>query len=247
VNWIETQFPSLIPQLAPVLSPVEAARDELSLRAAAVVAACPSQHTALEPGSLPGRLRVVSPARFYAEVRAEVSAPAAARGKPADGLAAGPQVPAAASANLDHERVLRSAGALLRITGIHHVQRALEKAEAGALPGIETLELYVCDEGCWGSPLLPEDPFVARHRAAGIAVSRAPAAPRPRPYLARPGQRLDADMAGAIRKLSAIDELARRLPGRNCRVCGAPSCAALAEDIVLGRHPGPGCPLEEKP
>ena len=38
--------------------------------AAAVVVACPSQHTALEPGSLPGRLRVVSPARFYAEVGA---------------------------------------------------------------------------------------------------------------------------------------------------------------------------------
>ena len=61
VNLVETHFPSLLPQLAPYLSPVEAARDEYSLQALAVVAACPEQYIALHPGSLPGRLRVLSP------------------------------------------------------------------------------------------------------------------------------------------------------------------------------------------
>jgi hypothetical protein len=60
VNLVETHFPSLLPQLAPFLSPVEAARDEYNLQALTVVAACPEQYVALHPGSLPGRLRVLS-------------------------------------------------------------------------------------------------------------------------------------------------------------------------------------------
>lgn len=236
VNWIQTQFPSLLPQLAPYCSPVEAARGELSLRSTAIVAACPAQHTVLESEGLSGRLRVLSPARFYQALQnllARNPGPAAGAGKPAW---APPGRPLAAPD-----------GAILRITGASHVQRALEQTEAGKLKGVEVLELFFCDEGCWGSPLLPEDPYVARHRAGDFTPPPAPAAPRPRPYLARPGLRLDEDMVGAMRKLAAIDELTRRLPGRDCRLCGSPSCAALAEDIVLGRHPGPGCPMEEEP
>jgi ArsR family metal-binding transcriptional regulator len=58
---------------------------------------------------------------------------------------------------------------------------------------------------------------------------------RTAPFAARPGMRLDSDMARAIRKLSQMNELTRGLPGRNCGQCGAPTCAALAEDIVLDR------------
>ena len=42
-------------------------------------------------------------------------------------------------------------------------------------------------------------------------------------------------MRAAIEKLARIDALSRRLPGRDCGVCGAPTCAAFAEDVVLGR------------
>ena len=42
-------------------------------------------------------------------------------------------------------------------------------------------------------------------------------------------------------KLSRIDELAKSLPGRDCGACGCPSCAALAEDIVLGRAAREAC------
>ena len=51
----------------------------------------------------------------------------------------------------------------------------------------------------------------------------------------RPGLRLDSDMARAIEKLGQIDVITEALPGRDCGVCGAPTCAALAEDVVLGR------------
>jgi len=231
VNLVETHFPSLLPQLAPYLSPVEAARDEFSLQALAVVAACPEQYIALHPGSLPGRLRVLSPARAAAAVSKVLKRENP--GEPPAGREGSPSEPRAAEPGV------------LRVTGLGHVLRALEKAEAAALDGVEVLVLYACDQGCWGSPLFPEDPFLARNRAAGMRVGKAPAQARSRPFMARPGLRLDEEMQGAMRKLALIDELTRRLPGRDCGICGAPTCASHAEDIVLGRVPGPGCPLEE--
>jgi Na+-translocating ferredoxin:NAD+ oxidoreductase RNF subunit RnfB len=57
----------------------------------------------------------------------------------------------------------------------------------------------------------------------------------------RPGVRLDPEMGEAIRKLTLIDTMTRSLPGRDCGACGAPTCAAFAEDTVMGRA-AEGCP-----
>jgi Na+-translocating ferredoxin:NAD+ oxidoreductase RNF subunit RnfB len=46
--------------------------------------------------------------------------------------------------------------------------------------------------------------------------------------------KIDADMVTAMKKLEAIEEIAKRLPGLDCGSCGSPSCHAMAEDIVLG-------------
>jgi Na+-translocating ferredoxin:NAD+ oxidoreductase RNF subunit RnfB len=53
--------------------------------------------------------------------------------------------------------------------------------------------------------------------------------------LPRLGLRLDNEMSKAMEKLAKIEETTRSLPGRDCGRCGAPTCAALAEDFVLGR------------
>jgi serine/threonine-protein kinase RsbT len=239
VNLIEAHFPSLLPQLAPFLSPLEAARDAYSLQPLAMVPACPSQATVLHPGSLPGRLQLLSPARL-----AEALRPLTARGAPARPEGQGRPEPERAAAE-----------GVLRVTGARHVLRVLEKAEAGALQGIELIEPYLCEQGCWGSPLFPEDPFLSRYRASltdgGRALSPgaepARALRRVRPFLPRSGVRLDEDMLAAMRKLARIDELVRALPGRDCGLCGAPTCASLAEDIVTGRAPETGCPIQENP
>lgn len=46
--------------------------------------------------------------------------------------------------------------------------------------------------------------------------------------------RLDSDLSTAMRKVQQIEELEQQLPGMDCGSCGAPSCRALAEDIVRG-------------
>ena len=136
----------------------------------------------------------------------------------------------------------------LAVSGVRHVLRALSAAESGALTGTSLLDLTLCDSGCSGSPLLSTDPFLSLHRwqqaflgTSGRAGETAGVVRREKPYAQRSGVRLDSDMAEAIRKLSRIDELARTLPGRDCGACGAPTCGAFAEDVVLGRAAADGC------
>ncbi len=49
-------------------------------------------------------------------------------------------------------------------------------------------------------------------------------------------------MAKAIDKLARLDAVRRELPGKDCGACGAPTCAALAEDVVLERADVTLCP-----
>ena len=45
---------------------------------------------------------------------------------------------------------------------------------------------------------------------------------------------LDADFRTAMEKMKTMREIEARLYGMDCGSCGAPSCKALAEDIVRG-------------
>ena len=131
------------------------------------------------------------------------------------------------------------------MAGVPHVLAVLEAVEDDRLPGVSVVEPYLCDGGCFGSPLLAEDAHVAAWRWAAVgdaAPGDGRSRDRARPFHARPGIRLDADMAVAIRKLAQLDAETRALPGRDCGVCGAPTCAALAEDIVMGRAARADCP-----
>jgi Na+-translocating ferredoxin:NAD+ oxidoreductase RNF subunit RnfB len=49
-----------------------------------------------------------------------------------------------------------------------------------------------------------------------------------------PVLKLDDDMERALDMLQRIDTIDEGLPGLDCGACGAPSCRALAEDIVRG-------------
>ncbi len=143
---------------------------------------------------------------------------------------------------------------LLVVSGIRHVMAVLEEIENGLLEDVTALEPYACEGGCFGSPLLFEDHHVARRRwsrgkaaveaagAAGVAARHAVAVSRRRTYAARPGIRLDADMGRAIQKLGRLQSVTRSLPGRDCGACGAPTCAALAEDVVMERAGIELCP-----
>ncbi|MEW6197649.1 MAG: [Fe-Fe] hydrogenase large subunit C-terminal domain-containing protein [Planctomycetota bacterium] len=247
VNLIETKFPSLIPHVAPFLSVMEALRTELDGRRAVFAATCPSQRTAVLSDDAPSKPEVVLPAALRAAVRPRLHSEDA--GLPPRRAGSGPALQGSAGVppadpNRDREGAEGVTDErVLRATGLRHVMSILNAIEDGLANDLTVVEPWACDEGCFGSPLLADDPFLARRRwtpppdAAGPAVTRR----RARPLTPRPGLRLDDDMTKAIGKLARIDKLRRALPGCDCGWCGSPTCATLAEDIVRGRAAADAC------
>lgn len=226
VNIIEMRFPSLIGHLAPFAPPVVAAHDLFVGERAAFVALCPCQRTALEA--------VRSPA-------AEIIVPATLRSAALPLAMAHRHEHAPPHFKVPADYQLQD---VLEVTGITHVMKILELTENGMMDDVAVLEPYLCEKGCFGSPLLWESPFAASHRwseMAGKCDRHAQALRRRKPFEARRSMQLDKDMDKAMEKLSQIEEFTRTLPGKDCGLCGCPTCAAYAEDVVLGRVPAGGC------
>lgn len=229
LNLIAVKFPALLPRVAAYLSPIEAAARELADARVAFAAACPAQATAVASGRSEGRHRVGSARTLNRSVQAVAEV----------GKAPPPGRPAAGSSGSGPDGTLR-------VYGIRHVMRVLDELENGLHGDLTVLAPYACDLGCFGSPLMIADAFTARRRS--LRSRRSARSPgrvfeRSEPIRPRPGLRLDPDMGQAIAKLARIDALRRRLPGRDCGTCGAPTCEALAEDVALGRAPISACPF----
>lgn len=135
----------------------------------------------------------------------------------------------------------------IAVDGIENVIKVLEDIEDGKLPEVEFVEVNACTQGCVGGCLTVENPFVAKARIKRLMkylpVSRNKAEPRDetvsrmlweKPLEAAPDVRMSAGVEAAVEKLAEIERLIGELPGLDCGSCGAPSCRALAEDIVMG-------------
>jgi len=137
----------------------------------------------------------------------------------------------------------------IAVDGIDNVIRVLDEIENDKLSSIRFVELNACPGGCVGGCLAAENPFVARARIQRMGLEMAEDKSKNSvdqicldpeilnwQYTPEYGSilRLDADRVVAMRKLADIENLFKTLPGIDCGSCGAPSCHALAEDIVNG-------------
>ncbi len=135
----------------------------------------------------------------------------------------------------------------LAVDGIHNVIAILEEIENERLEDVDFVEALACTGGCLGGPLTVENKYVARTRLKkhieeakqkGIPPDRQEKTEEELVWSGnieyRPVMKLDEDLREAIKKLEALEQINRELPGLDCGACGAPSCRALAEDIVRG-------------
>ena len=53
--------------------------------------------------------------------------------------------------------------------------------------------------------------------------------------------RLDEDIFKAMSMMERMETIIKDLPGIDCGSCGAPTCRAMAEDIVMGRAKETDC------
>jgi len=144
----------------------------------------------------------------------------------------------------------------IAVDGIHNVIDVLEEIENDKLKDVDFIEALACTGGCVGGPLTVENNFVAKTRLKKIANTASGPDEITEindvnimwevPVFSRPQNNLDADMFVAMQKLSRIEKLHDELPGLDCGSCGAPSCRALAEDIVRGNAKETDCIIRFK-
>ena len=153
------------------------------------------------------------------------------------------------------ERRLSNAKHSYSIDEIHNVIEFLEKVENDEVENVDFLELRACDQSCPGGILTCDNRFMMCEcifaRARKIAErerngeqTRDHEIEEERNFLARnvkvgdikPRSMLvlDEDITQALEKMQQINVLRAKLPQRDCGVCGAPTCDALARDIVMG-------------
>ncbi len=138
-------------------------------------------------------------------------------------------------------------GRSLAVDGLNSVIDILERVENEEIKGIDFLELRVCDESCAGGILLFGNRFIIADNLKTYA-SKTPdfhslifdykkycsAVVFMEKIQPRSLVKYDRDIEVAIKKMESARELKKVFPGIDCGACGAPSCAALAEDVVKG-------------
>ena len=146
-------------------------------------------------------------------------------------------------------------GSQYAVDGLQNVLNFLEKLEDEAVDAEGLVEMRICDQGCVGGVLATNNRFVARKRLEyrGKLFERLERSKlretvrddysltdrmiedmtipeiKPRSIL-----KLNDDFREAFKMAERMKKIENALPGVNCSACGAPSCAALAEDIVRG-------------
>ena len=129
--------------------------------------------------------------------------------------------------------------------GMENILQALESVENQQFSTVDYYEFTPCTAGCVGGAMTVENPFIARTRLSRIMAHPTKLAPHPpidrslmrweRHIAAAPVMQLSASISGAMAKLLRIRTQEQRFSGMDCGACGAPSCHALAEDIVEGQ------------
>ncbi|NBH18974.1 4Fe-4S dicluster domain-containing protein [Clostridiaceae bacterium] len=136
----------------------------------------------------------------------------------------------------------------LAADGIENVIRVLEDLEDQKFTNLNFVELNACNGGCVGGVLTVENPYVAEVKLKRLRkympVARShmdmednaeQLIPWTTAVQYEPVFSLGGNMMESFARLNQVERLCKKLPGLDCGSCGAPSCKALAEDIVRGQ------------
>lgn len=136
----------------------------------------------------------------------------------------------------------------LAADGIENCISVLKELENGKLQDLDFIELNACPGGCVGGVLNVENPFVAKARMQALRkylpISKSKIVEEKLTidnfkWEEKP-KKIDSilisqDRLEAYRIMSETEELLKTLPDLDCGNCGAPSCRAFAEDVVMNK------------
>lgn len=133
----------------------------------------------------------------------------------------------------------------LAADGIENVIKVLEDLEDDKFDQLEFIELNACAGGCVGGVLTVENPYLAKvklkrlRKYLPVACNHLASDSKEDVFWNdevkyEPVFKLGKDMKESIANMSRVEELCEKFPRLDCGSCGAPTCKALAEDIVRG-------------
>lgn len=134
----------------------------------------------------------------------------------------------------------------LAADGIENVIRVLSDLEDEKYHDLDFVELNACSGGCVGGVLQVENPYIAKakmkHLRRTMPVSRNHLTDDAAEQVAwddelnyNPVLELGGTRAERFERYAKMEQITAMLPGLDCGSCGAPTCAALAEDVVRGQ------------
>ncbi len=140
----------------------------------------------------------------------------------------------------------------LAADGIENVIRVLEDLEDQKFNNLRFVELSACPGGCVGGVLTVENPYVAEVKLKRLRkympVARSHVEEEAEAVIPwttdvqyEPVFRLGNNIMESFARLNQVERLCKKLPGLDCGSCGAPTCKALAEDIVRGEATETDC------
>ena len=140
----------------------------------------------------------------------------------------------------------------LAADGIENVIRVLEDLEDQKFNNLRFVELSACPGGCVGGVLTVENPYVAEVKLKRLRkympVARSHVEEETENLIPwttgvqyEPVFRLGNNIMESFSRLNQVERLCKKLPGLDCGSCGAPTCKALAEDIVRGEATETDC------
>lgn len=268
VRLIQRRFPSLLPQVLPILSPMElAARYVKAIYAKKgipshevgvfFISPCPAKATeirrpkGIQSSAVDG---VLSMQELYKRMQSLVGKrqPKSTKKSTYKGL-----VWATRNGGIDESKVK----GYMVVDGMENVINILEKVEDGTLNHISYIETMACTGGCLGGVLTIENPYVSRstlkkwirqdqsevkQNLATRTVDSLQKAYPISPYYEcdikpRPVFSLNKDRSKALEMIEDIEALYDCLPQIDCGCCGAPTCRCFAEDVMRGVVSVEGC------
>lgn len=140
---------------------------------------------------------------------------------------------------------------ILSLCSINRIKNTLHEEEIKHNLSPEILELWACEYGCAGGILNALSPVVLVQHLKRMKKSTTTLVSNEwkeelindfknglydliNQITERPVLKLDEEMEVSLRKLEQLEHILNTLPGIDCGACGAPTCRAFAEDVVMG-------------
>lgn len=262
VRLIRVRFPNLIPHLLPLNPPVEVAaciaaeqamkktglkREEIGI---IFISPCPSKVTYVK-APLGTEKSQIDKVLAIKEVYPQLLSRMKAVGEDV------PEIGTSGKIGISWGRSGGEASGLftenyLAADGIENVIRVLEDLEDQKFTNLKFVELNACNGGCVGGVLTVENPYVAEVKLKRLRkympVARSHMEHDAEPFIPwttgvkfEPVFNLGNTMMESFSRLNQVERLCKKLPGLDCGSCGAPTCKALAEDIVRGEASEKDC------